>query len=79
MRRPSGYLATTDTHAAAAGLYEADDRSDGRCLARAVAAHQRDRAAAGNIERHALQHVALAIERVEITHLKRVQATTLPR
>src|SRR5438270_916456 len=53
VRRPSRHLATADAHAAAAGPYEPDDRGDGRGLTRAVAAYQRDRAALGNVERHA--------------------------
>src|SRR6266540_546038 len=58
---------------------EPDDAPHQRRLSRAVAAEQRDDLAGGDPQRHALEHVARAVERVQPVDVEDHAATSSPR
>ena len=82
MRRSAGEIAAVHQHSAGPWPKEPHDRRDGRGLARAVPADERDGLARPHREVDALQHVALAVVRVQAADLERrghAVATAFPR
>ena len=66
MRRQAGDGGAVEENAALARLHQAHDRLQGRALADAVAAEQADHLAGPDLERDAVQDVALAVIGVQV-------------
>src|SRR2546427_704652 len=66
-RRPRGDVVIPEAHAAATWLRKSDHGSDQRGLAHAVAAEDGHDLARRDVERHTVQHVALAVVGVDVT------------
>src|SRR5206468_1828086 len=67
---PAGDVRALEAHGAATGRREADDRPDERGLADAIAPENADHLAGPDGERHALEHVALAVVRLQVRDVK---------
>src|SRR5438094_941350 len=72
LRGAPGDGPAVDRHHAVSRRQQAHDDVQRRRLARAVAAEQAEQAALGEPQRHAVEHVAVAVERVDLAQHERV-------